>query len=178
MRRQLAGEPQQGVQERVGAALDGPPVARLVWPVAAPALGGNEEHARVRHQCQVLGVVARAGGHPLDLELEAGRRGFHGPHDSRRAARGLALRDRLDRHGELPLLRDAPGEGHALALEARQLPLATINLRARSAYSAPAMKASRRQAMGVVPAWSAWPVKVTQFRRLPTMPSTTPIGIF
>ena len=58
------------------------------------------------------------------------------------------------------------------------LPFVMISRRARRAYSAAAMKASRRQAMGVVPAWSAWPLKVTQLRRLPTMPSTTPMGIF
>src|SRR5713101_4860147 len=116
----LAGEPKQGVQERVGAALYGAPIARLVGTVAPAALRGNEEHARVGHEGEILGVMARARRHPLDLELEPRRRGLHGAHDAQRAARGLALRDRVDRHGELPLLRDALRERDALALEARQ----------------------------------------------------------
>ena len=55
-------------------------------------------------------------------------------------------------------------------------PRFTISSRAARAYSAAPRKASLRQAMGVVPAWSACPMKVTQDRRLPTMPSTSRWG--
>ena len=56
-------------------------------------------------------------------------------------------------------------------------PRFTTSSRAASAYSAAPRKASLRHSMGVVPAWSAWPMKVTQARRLPTMPSTEPMGM-
>ena len=73
---------------------------------------------------------------------------------------------------------------------ARRLPLAVaawsdeegrygslFGSRALSAYSAAARKPSRRRSIGVVPAWSAWPLKTIFERRTPTIEVTTPIGI-
>ena len=63
-----------------------------------------------------------------------------------------------------------------MVVTARPSPPRTTSSRLFVAYSAAVKKASFRRSMGVVPAWSGWPTKVRRKRRIPTMPSTTPIG--
>src|SRR6267143_2014458 len=52
----LRGETQQRMQQHVGAALDGVPIAHLVDTVAAAAARGDEDHPRVGDAGEVLGV--------------------------------------------------------------------------------------------------------------------------
>ena len=61
---------------------------------------------------------------------------------------------------------DAPEVGHAPAAALAS----TMCSRACSAYSAAARKASLRHAIGVVPAWSAWPMKMTRCAGCPRCP--------
>src|SRR3989442_4912677 len=46
----LGREREQRVEKRVGAALDRLPIAHLVHAMAAPALGGDEDHPGVRSE--------------------------------------------------------------------------------------------------------------------------------
>src|SRR6185295_1421066 len=78
------GQAQERLQQRVGAPSDRLPVAHLVGPVAAPAAGGNEQHPGGGDRGQVLGVVARAGGHAPVAEAQRVARGLHRIHDAGR----------------------------------------------------------------------------------------------
>src|SRR5215813_13385019 len=70
----VAGQRQQGVQQRVRAALDGRRVARLVDPVALAALRRNEDHPGVPDAGQVLRVVAGRRVEAARGEAELGAR--------------------------------------------------------------------------------------------------------
>src|SRR6267142_2734646 len=75
IRPRLSGQGEERLQQDVGAALDGGGIAGLVHAVALAAPGGDEEHAGLRDQRQVLGVVAgrRVERLPAEAELLAGR---------------------------------------------------------------------------------------------------------
>src|SRR5438552_11105786 len=111
-------EAEQGVEEDVGAALDGARVARLVDAVAASALRRDEDHAGLGHGGEVLRVVAGRGVHALRREAQLRTHGLGRGLDVRRAVRGYRRRHRPDLHAELPLRGDALGDLAASRREA------------------------------------------------------------
>src|SRR5689334_21323172 len=68
------GECGEGVEQHVRPVLDVLPVGVLLRAVAAPADAGYEDHAGRRQGCQVLRVVARAGGQGAGHQTPVGRR--------------------------------------------------------------------------------------------------------
>src|SRR4029078_7269655 len=104
----LTGEAQEGAEQHVGATLERRPVRPLIWPVAPAALAGHEDHARLRHRRQDLGVVTGAGRHAPGPEPELLGCRLDGRLDARGHQHRVGPHEVLHLEDQPPLARDAP----------------------------------------------------------------------